>query len=230
MPQERILIVEDDTHISKLIKYNLEKSGFDCTLAYDGQEALDLLQRSGFDLVILDIMLPKTDGLEVCRIIRQDRRLKNLPVVMLTAKGEEVDRVVGLELGADDYMVKPFSPRELVLRLKAILKRAKREPGEKETISAGELTVDIPRHTVCVGAKKIELTAMEFKLLSLLMRRAGRIQTRDVLLSDVWGLHSGVNTRTVDTHVKRLRQKLGKSGAMIKTVIGVGYKFQEDED
>jgi len=185
MAKERILIIEDDKHISKLVNYNLEKAGYDSTVVEDGEEALDILSKQGVDLIILDIMLPKMDGFEVCRIIKQESKFKNIPIIMLTAKGEEVDRIVGLELGADDYVVKPFSPRELVLRVKAILKRGKIEESPKDIIQRGNLIINVPKHRVTVNNKEIELTPIEFKLLVTLIERKGRIQSRDQLLSDV---------------------------------------------
>lgn len=230
MEKERILIIEDDKHISKLIKYNLEKTGYDCTMAVTGEEAFQILDKEQVDLIILDIMLPKMDGFEVCKNIKQDSKLKTIPIVMLTAKGEEVDRIVGLELGADDYIVKPFSPRELILRVKAILRRGKIEETKKDILTVGILTVDIPRHKVTVKEKEVELTPMEFKLLVTLMERRGRVQTRDGLLSAIWDIHADVYTRTVDTHIKRLREKLGKAGAFIETIVGLGYRFKQEED
>ncbi len=230
MPKEQILIVEDDKHISKLVKYNAEKAGYDCTVVEDGEEALDVLTKQGADLIILDIMLPTMNGFEVCRAIKQNTKLKDIPILMLTAKGEEVDRIVGLELGADDYVVKPFSPRELMLRVKAILRRGKAEESPKDIIRRGVLVIDIPKHRVMVNNKAVELTPIEFKLLITLIERTGRIQSRDQLLSDVWDMHSDVFTRTVDTHIKRLREKLGKMGDIIETVRGLGYRCKEDED
>jgi len=230
MQKERILIIEDDKHISKLVKYNLEKAGYDATVAVSGEEAFGVLDKEQVDLIILDIMLPKMDGFEVCRSIKQETKFKNIPIVMLTAKGEEVDRIVGLELGADDYIVKPFSPRELVLRIKAILRRGKIEESKKDILTAGILTVDIPRHKVTVNEKEVELTSMEFKLLVTLMDRHGRVQTRDGLLSEIWDIHAEIFTRTVDTHIKRLREKLGKAGKYIETVVGLGYKFKQEDD
>ncbi|MFZ5800050.1 MAG: response regulator transcription factor [Candidatus Omnitrophota bacterium] len=227
---QRILVVEDDKHISRLIKYNLEKAGYDCLSSITGEDALQVLEGEPVDLVLLDIMLPKMDGFEVCRQIRQDRELKDTPVIMLTAKGEEIDRVLGLELGADDYIVKPFSVRELVLRVKAILKRGAPAEKEKTVISSGPVVVDVPRHKVTVNGKEVKLTAMEFKLLSILMERNGRVQSRDRLLSDVWGIEAEIYTRTVDTHIKRLREKLGKAGRLIETVVGVGYRFKIEEN
>jgi DNA-binding response OmpR family regulator len=231
MAKLKILAVEDDKNISRLIVYNLEKAGFNCTAAMSGEEALAAVDKEEFDLIILDLMLPKIDGLEVCRILKQDKESQKIPVVMLTAKGEEVDRVVGLELGADDYIVKPFSPRELVLRIKAILRR--REVKKEEipgVLTAEGLSVDIERHKVIAQKKEVELTAMEFRLLVTLMERHGRVQSRDRLLEDVWGITSDIDTRTVDTHIKRLRSKLGRAGKFIRTLRNVGYKFEDDNE
>ena len=228
--RQRILVVEDDKHISKLIKFNLEKADYDCVVAPSGEKALEALKRQAVDLIILDIMLPGMDGLEICREIKQQEKLKSIPVIMLTAKGEEVDRIVGLELGADDYMTKPFSPRELILRIKAILKRGKPESVKKDMLIADGIVIDIPKHTVMVSNKTIDLTQMEFKLLVTLIERRGRVQTRDRLLSDVWNMDAGVDTRTIDTHIKRLREKLGKPGKLIETVRGLGYKLKEDDE
>jgi DNA-binding response OmpR family regulator len=221
MARERILIVEDEKNIAKLIRYNLEKSEYNCYSAKSGEDAIPILKKQSFDLILLDIMLPGIDGFEVCRKIKQDSSLKNIPVIMLTAKGEEVDRIVGLELGADDYIVKPFSPRQLVLRIKAILKRGKTEGAKKDIITAGDIYVDIPKHKVTVKNRDIELTRTEFRLLVTLMERRGRLQDRDKLLNDVWN---------IDTHVKTLREKLGRAGSMIETVRGMGYRFREDDE
>jgi len=228
--KERILIVEDDKNIAKLVKFNLEKAGYDCTTAATGEKALEILGERPVDLIILDIMLPGMDGYEICRAIKEKEKLKNIPIIMLTAKGEEVDRIVGLELGADDYIVKPFSPRELVLRVKAILKRGKVEEAKRDIMAAGDITVDIPKHKVMVKGKPVDLTQMEFKLLVTLIERRSRVQTRERLLSDVWNMDTSVDTRTIDTHVKRLREKLGKSGDLIETVRGLGYKFKEEDE
>ncbi|MFA4981033.1 MAG: response regulator transcription factor [Candidatus Omnitrophota bacterium] len=228
--KERILIVEDDKHISRLVKFNLDKTGYVCIVAATGEKALEILNDRPVDLIILDIMLPGIDGFGTCRAIKEKEKLKNIPIVMLTAKGEEVDRIVGLELGADDYMVKPFSPRELVLRVKAILKRGKVEESKKDILMAGDISVDLSKHKVTVRGRAIELTHMEFKLLVTFLERRGRVQTRDRLLSDVWDMGTGVDTRTIDTHVKRLREKLGKFGRLIETVRGLGYKFREEDE
>ncbi|MGD9014805.1 MAG: response regulator transcription factor [Candidatus Omnitrophota bacterium] len=229
MVKGKILIVEDDKHIFQLVKYNLEKAGFECTVTITGEEALDVLDRESIDLIILDIMLPKMDGFEVCKQIKQTKSLSSIPIIILTAKGEEMDRIVGLELGADDYVVKPFSPRELVLRVKAILKRGKQKESAKDILSIDKLKIDIPRHKVTVAGRVITLTTMEFNLLATLMQRKGRVQSRDRLLEDVWDMSSEVTTRTIDTHIKRLRQKLGKIGKLIETVRGLGYRFSEQE-
>ena len=233
MSNEKILIVEDDQHIAKLVKYNLQKAGFDCTHVVTGEAALEALDRQDIHLILLDLMLPKMDGLDVCRQIRSEKQSVNIPVIMLTAKGEEVDRVVGFEVGADDYIVKPFSPRELVLRVKAILKRGRgavtTAGAGKDILEMGGLKVDVPRHKVTMNGKEIKLTAMEFKLLLTLMQRKGRLQSRDQLLTDVWELETDVTTRTIDTHIKRLRQKLGNLGDLVETVRGHGYRFHEEE-
>ncbi len=227
MSKKWILIVEDEKNISKLVSYNLDQAGFECVVARSGEEALECLNKQNFDLIVLDVMLPKIDGFEVCRRLKQDSKFKQIPVIMLTARGEEVDRIVGLELGADDYMVKPFSPRELVLRVKAIIRRGKSDEMKEQSIAQAGITVDIPKHRVLVGSKEIEMTPMEFKLLTTLMQRAGLVQTREALLADVWDIHADVSTRTVDTHIKRLREKLGKCGSAIETVVGLGYRFKD---
>jgi two-component system, OmpR family, phosphate regulon response regulator PhoB len=227
MSKQRILIIEDDKNISELVEYNLEKAGFDCETAVTGEAGFEFLSRQEIDLVILDIMLPKMDGFEVCKMVKQNRHSQHIPIIMLTAKGEEVDRIVGFELGADDYVVKPFSPRELVLRVKAILGRSKSKKTIKDILTQGKLKMDIPRHRVFQGQKEVKLTQIEFKLLAVLMQRRGTVQTRDKLLNDVWDIAAEVTTRTIDTHIKRLRQKLGKSGKYIETVRGLGYRFSE---
>ena len=229
MAGQRILVVEDDKHISKLVKYNLEKAGFECTVTITGEEAFKVLDKEPIELIILDIMLPKMDGFQACKQIKQDKKFSHIPIIMLTAKGEEVDRVVGFELGVDDYVVKPFSPRELVLRVKAILKRGKPKEVTKDILIHEKLKVDIPRHKVFIDKKEKELTQMEFKLLTTLMQRKGKVQTRDRLLDDVWDIAAEVTTRTIDTHIKRLRQKLGKMGKLIETVRGIGYRFSEKD-
>jgi len=227
--KQRILIVEDDKHISKLIKYNLEKEGFHCTAVITGEEALEALQIEPIDLIILDVMLPKIDGFETCKRIRQNKAVAHIPVVLLTARGEEIDRIIGFELGADDYMVKPFSPRELILRIRAVLKRGRDVESEKDILTAGGIMMDIPRHIVKIHDVRVDLSPMEFKLLKTLINRRGRVQSREVLLDDVWGLSSDVTTRTVDTHIKLLRHKLGDCASAIETVRGIGYKISDED-
>jgi len=229
MPNFKVLVVEDDQNIARLVKYNLERSGYSCSVMRTGEQALKFLDAESADLVILDIMLPGIDGFEVLRRMRGPGYAADMPVIMLTARGEEIDRVVGFELGADDYVVKPFSPRELVLRVKNLISRRRAPDPRPDIIEIGKLKIDIPRHIVSCDKKTIELTLMEFKLLVLLIERRGRVQTRETLLTDVWGMDSEVETRTIDTHVKRLRQKLGRSGDMIETIRGIGYKFNEEE-
>jgi two-component system phosphate regulon response regulator PhoB len=221
-----VLIIEDEPDVLDLVVFNLKKAGFATAAARDGvtglAKARDLLPA----LVVLDLMLPGMEGTEVCKRLKADPKTAPMPVLMLTAKAEEVDRIVGLELGADDYVTKPFSPRELVLRVKKLIERGKPQP--VEVLKRGELVVDLAKHAVTVKDKPVELTATEFKLLATLMERRGRVQTRDTLLHDVWGYEGDIDTRTVDTHMRRLREKLGKAGDWIETVRGVGYRFAEE--
>jgi len=222
---QTILLVEDEPDVLDLLVFNLQKAGYKTATARDGvtglQKARDLLPA----LVVLDLMLPGMEGTEICRHLKADSKTSHIPIIMLTAKAEEVDRIVGLELGADDYVTKPFSPRELVLRVKKIIERGKPQP--VEVLKHGEIVLDRAKHDVTVKSKTVELTATEFKLLETLLERRGRVQTRDTLLTDVWGYEGDVDTRTVDTHVRRLREKLGKAGDAIETVRGVGYRLAE---
>jgi two-component system phosphate regulon response regulator PhoB len=226
---DKILIVEDEPDILDLVSYNLKQAGFDVVPVETGEEALNIAARETLALVVLDLMLPGIDGLEVCRLLKQRAESKDIPVLMLTARTEEVDRIVGLELGADDYLVKPFSPRELVLRIRAILRRAHSgEIEEDELIQAGLLLIDPIGHRVQVAGEHVELTATEFRLLLTLAQRRGRVQSREELLNVVWGYeHSGYR-RTVDTHVRRLREKIGEAAEMVETVRGVGYRFRRE--
>jgi two-component system phosphate regulon response regulator PhoB len=230
-----ILIVEDEEDLVQTLEYNLRQEGYETRAALTGKEALEQARREPLpDLVLLDLMLPDLPGTEVCRRLRQDPATRSLPVLMVTAKGEEIDRVVGFEMGADDYVVKPFSVRELLLRVRAILRRAGASetaaptPSGEEAITLGRLRIDPQAHRVWVDEEEVQLTALEFKLLALLARRRGRVQTRDQLLEDVWDMPGDLTTRTVDTHVKRLRQKLGPAGAYIETLRGVGYRMCDD--
>ncbi|HEX6202711.1 MAG TPA: response regulator [Thermoanaerobaculia bacterium] len=231
MAAQRVVLVEDEPDIAEVLRYNLEKEGLRVLVARRGDTALEAIRRDPPDLVLLDLMLPGLDGLELTRVLRRDAATARLPIVMLTARGEEVDRIVGLELGADDYVTKPFSPREVVLRVKAVLRRAAeagvgdgREPGE--VLRAGGIELDVPAHRLRVRGEEVPLTATELRLLALLMQRAGRVQSRSRLLADVWGYADDVDSRTVDTHVRRLRRKLGPEADRIETLVGVGYRFQ----
>ncbi|WP_243312256.1 response regulator [Fundidesulfovibrio agrisoli] len=227
MTKESVLLVEDDEDILQLLEYNFQNAGFAVTTSRDGLDALTRIRRQRPDLVLLDIMLPGADGFEVCRSIKRDPKTAQVPVIMLTARGEEVDRIVGLELGADDYVVKPFSPRELILRARAVLKRLSPEAPAKQVLRKDGLSVDMDAHRAEAQGQEIPLTATEFKLLAELFRSQGRVLTRDQLLNTVWGYEFEGYARTVDTHVRRLRQKLGHYSEMIETVRGVGYRFKE---
>ncbi len=228
---ETILIVEDEPDLAEVLTYNLSSEGFNVRVAHTGTAALEQLSREPTpDLVLLDLMLPDISGIEVCRRIRENKQTRGVHVLMLTAKGEEIDRVVGFEVGADDYVTKPFSVRELLLRVKAILRRGQTDVKSDEKINFGLLEVDIPGHRVLVDGEETPLTALEFKLLTTFLERKGRVQTREVLLDDVWNIHANVTTRTVDTHVKRLREKLGPAGHYIDTIRGVGYRFRSNLD
>ncbi|MBA2269351.1 MAG: response regulator transcription factor [Chthoniobacterales bacterium] len=226
-PSNRILIVEDEQDVVDMLTLHLEKAGgFAVSVATDGAAGLKKAREELPGLVILDLMLPKMPGLEVCKLLKTDGATRHIPIIMLTAKAEEIDRIVGLEVGADDYVTKPFSPREIVLRVKAIMRRGKGDITD-EKMTFGTITVDPSRHHVTVAGKKVRLTSVEFKLLSMLMLRRGRVQSRDRLLNEVWGYESLIDTRTVDTHVRRLRKKLGKAAEAIETVRGFGYRLRE---
>jgi two-component system phosphate regulon response regulator PhoB len=224
-----ILVVDDEADIVDTLTYNLQQEGYRTRSAKSGSEALkSSRERPVPDLVLLDLMLPDMTGTEVCRELRLDDALRRVPVIMLTAKDAEIDRVVGFEVGADDYVTKPFSVRELLLRVRAVLRRAKDAPalGSAKKIEFGQLKVDPDAHQVWVDHDEIVLTALEFRLLSTLLERRGRVQTRTTLLEDVWGIHADITTRTVDTHVKRLREKLGSAGEYVETIRGVGYRLR----
>jgi len=221
----KILVVDDEPETVELIEFNLKQAGFGVITAADGAEALRTARAQLPDLIVLDLMLPELDGLEVCKLLRRDPATAAIPILMLTAKATEVDRVVGLELGADDYVTKPFSPRELVLRVRKLVDRGKHQPPKLEKFVFADLTIDIPAHMVAVQGKPVELTATEFKLLTILAQRAGRVQSRDQLLADVWKYEAAIETRTVDTHMRRLREKLGPAARHLDTVRGVGYRF-----
>ncbi|MCA9563898.1 MAG: response regulator transcription factor [Myxococcales bacterium] len=226
-----VLIVEDERDLVSTLEYSLQREGYQTRSAFNGKMGLELANQDPLpDVVLLDIMLPDISGTEVCRQIRASERTKHMAIIMMTAKGEEIDRVVGFEVGADDYVVKPFSVREMLLRIRAIRRRVSAGEPEEPEATFGVLRVDEPGHRVWVEDEEVTLTALEFRLLTTFLTRRGRAQSRDQLLSDVWGYQSDVTTRTVDTHVKRLRTKLGVAGRYIETLRGVGYRFRSRPD
>ena len=220
-----VLIVDDERDLAELIDFNLRGAGFTTHIAFTGESALAAARERPPELVLLDLMLPDTSGIDVCRQLRASAQSRGVLIVMLTAKGEESDRIRGFEAGADDYVVKPFSVRELVLRLKAILRRSGPPEGRSAPLALGPLKLDVAAHRFYVEDKEVPLTALEFRLLEHLMARLGRVQTREQLLEEVWGLSSSLETRTIDTHVMRLRDKLGPARALLETVRGVGYRI-----
>lgn len=228
MTKKQILVIEDDFDILNLVDWHLRSEGFSVRTAQDGGKGLEAAIEHLPDLIILDLMLPGMDGLEICKSLKRNPKTEKIPVVMLTAKGEEVDRIVGLELGADDYIVKPFSPRELMLRVRAILKRLDSEPTEEKRIQYQNLRIDQESHRVWISDTEVGLTFTEFNLLLELIQNRGRVRTRDQLLDRVWGYQFEGYHRTVDTHIRRLRQKLGDYADAIETVRGIGYRFKED--
>jgi two-component system phosphate regulon response regulator PhoB len=223
-----ILIIEDENDLAELIVFNLEKEGYRSLIAPDGPTGLESVRNNSPDLILLDLMLPGMSGMEICKVLKGREKTARVPIIMLTAKGEEIDRVVGFEVGADDYVVKPFSPRELILRIKAVLRRAGSDESVSKIIKVGSISIDTDRHIVTVDGNEVILTTTEFKLLFKLAERLGRVQSRDRLLKDVWGFSHIGDTRTVDTHITRLRTKLGESGEMIRTVRGFGYKMEQE--
>jgi phosphate regulon transcriptional regulator PhoB len=232
MSATRILVIEDDPDIVELVRYNLENEGYQVESAEDGEAGLDALRQGGFDLVILDLMLPQLSGLEVCKEIRREKKLESLPVIMLTARGEEADRVIGLELGADDYLTKPFSVREIVARVKALMRRAGREPTQPDperALSIGPLHIDPGTYRVQKNGENVPLTALEFRLLYFLAARPDRVFTRDQLLDAVWGTERFVTPRSVDVYIRRLREKIEENPmkpVFLKTLRGAGYSFE----
>lgn len=234
----KILIIEDDIEISQLIQQTLEREGFECFIARDGVRAIDIFSQDRPDLIVLDLMIPGLDGLEVCARIRQKPGSKDPYILMLTAKGEEIDRVIGLSTGADDYMVKPFSPRELVARVRALLRRSLRQGGQEQVYQTPHFTIDLDRHTAyrhlnSQESEPLDLTTLEFKLISTLVSYPGRVWSRTQLIDNLWGDDFFGDERVVDTHVARLRKKIEPDSAhptFIKTVVGVGYKFEDSID
>jgi len=231
-----IVVVEDEEDLQKVLSYNLKQAGYETLVVGNGEEAVAAVRRRIPDLVILDLMLPGMPGTELCRQLKNDAATRHVPVLMLTARGEEIDRVVGFELGADDYVVKPFSVRELILRIQAVLRRQTQPatttttPPPGRAVEFGQLRIDRDAHRVWVANQEAPLTALEFRLLCTLFDRRDRVQSRATLLDEVWGVSSELETRTVDTHVKRLREKLGAAGAYVETVRGVGYRFSAAPD
>ena len=221
----KVFIVEDEPDLRDTLKYNLENEGFSVEAFSNGEDFLSSVDKNKPNLVILDLMLPGLSGLDVCRKLRSNDNYDGIGIVMLTAKSEEIDRIVGFELGADDYVTKPFSVRELILRVKVLLKKRTDDGANEQILEFGPIVMNLEAHEVSIDGKIVNLTALEFKLLKHLLKRKGRVQTRDQLLGDVWGYSSEVTTRTVDTHIKRLREKLGEPGDLIQTIRGVGYRF-----
>ena len=225
----KILVVDDEPDALEILGFKLKEAGYVPIFAKDGSRAIVAARDERPALIVLDLMLPGVDGLEVCKILRRDAATSGIPILMLTARAAEMDRVLGLELGADDYVTKPFSPRELVLRIKKLLARAKSGDEVTPQIRFGTLEIDVPRHSVVISGAPIELTATEFKLLEILARRRGRVQTRERLLQDVWGYDNPIDSRTVDTHVRRLREKMGDTAGYLETIRGVGYRVRAEE-
>lgn len=224
-----ILIVDDEADIRSTVEFNLSREGFRTVTAGLGREAVERANDTPRpDLIVLDLMLPDISGTEVCRQLRQSPKTRNIPILMLTAKTDPIDRVVGFEVGADDYVTKPFSVRELVLRVKAILRRSSSTEEPSESLNIGVLRIDVEGHRVWIEGEEVVLTALEFRLLTTLVKRRGRVQTREALLSHVWEMSGDVTTRTVDTHVRRLRKKLGPASEYVETLRGVGYRFRPE--
>lgn len=226
---KRILVAEDEPDALNLVTMHLKSAGFTVLTADNGATALQLARENTPALIVLDLMLPGISGLEVCKMLKKEQATSKIPIIMLTAKAEEVDRIVGLELGADDYITKPFSPREFVLRVQSVLRRVTATDAPSDVLTLGDIHLDRSRHEVRVRGKYIEFTATEFKLLSVLIERRGRVQGRDTLLNDVWGYENVIDTRTVDTHIRRVREKLGRAADCIETIRGFGYRMTEPE-
>ena len=229
--KETILIVEDEKDIVKMLDYNLKKEGYKILVAHDGEDALDMANTKLPDLILLDLMLPGVDGLEVCKELKSERKTASIPVIMLTAKSQESDKIVGLELGADDYVTKPFSPRELIARIKAVLRRGKENDKLPEILKIGVLTMDFSKIALTVQDKLVELTSKEFELLKTLIKAKGRVLSRDFLLDNIWGFDHAmeIQTRTVDVHVRTLRKKLKSAAKYIVTVKNYGYRFEYED-
>ena len=232
MAKEKILIIEDEKDIVKMLDYNLKKEGFKALSANNGEDGLDIARKENPDLILLDLMLPEMDGLEVCKAVKNDTKTAHIPIIILTAKAQEADKIVGLELGADDYMTKPFSPRELIARIKAVLRRLKEKDKLPEALKIGDVTIDFSKIMVAIKDKPIELTSKEFELLKILIKAKGRVLSRDYLLDTIWGFDQAleIQTRTVDVHITTLRKKLKNESKRIVTVKNYGYRFEPDLD
>jgi phosphate regulon transcriptional regulator PhoB len=229
---KRIIVIDDEADIRELVTYNLKKEGFSVDTSPDGETGLSKIRKHLYDLVILDLMLPGIQGLELCKILRNDPKTSNIPIIMLTAKGEEVDKILGLEMGADDYITKPFSPRELIARVKAVLRRTKHKTEEEKILKIGNLEIDKERYIVTISGNQVKLSATEFKLLVYLAERKGRVFSRDQLLDAIWRDEAFVEPRTVDVHIRRLRSSIEEDPAnpkYIKTLRGIGYFFEEQQ-
>jgi two-component system phosphate regulon response regulator PhoB len=227
MSKGTVLVIDDERDLIELVRYNLDKEGFDVVAASDGTSGLEIATKHKPNLVVLDLMMPGMDGLEVCRRMRSDERTRRIPVIMLTAKAAEADRIVGLEMGADDYVTKPFSPRELIARVKAVLRRSGDQQEPVEMIRSGELAIDSKRHEVMYGGKPIALTATEFRILQFLAGRPGRVVSREEIIDAALGREAAIFDRTIDVHITAIRKKLGHGGLQIETVRGFGYKFRD---
>ena len=232
MAKEKILIIEDEKDIVRMLDYNLKKEGFRALSANNGEDGLDMARKEHPDLILLDLMLPEMDGLEVCKAIKNDTKTAHIPIIILTAKAQETDKIVGLELGADDYMTKPFSPRELIARIRAVLRRAKEKDKLPEALKIGDMSIDFSKIMVAIKDKPIELTSKEFELLKILIKAKGRVLSRDYLLDTIWGFDQAleIQTRTVDVHITTLRKKLKNESKRIVTVKNYGYRFELDLD
>lgn len=232
MTKDKVLIIDDEEHIVELIRYNLENAGYDAVEAYNGIDGIKAAKNEKPTLILLDVMLPMMDGLEVCRKLRKDDTTKHIPIIMLTAKSEEIDKILGLELGADDYITKPFSVRELLARIKAVLRRTGSELEETSVFSFSDVTIDYDKHLVTKNNVKVDLTLKEYELLDILIKNRGKVLKRDLLLDKIWGYEYVGETRTVDVHIRHLRQKLeddDKNPVYIETVRGIGYRFNDLE-
>jgi len=232
MSKEKMLIIEDEKDIVKMLDYNLKKEGFKTLSAYNGEDGLDMASKENPDLILLDLMLPEIDGFDVCKALKSDPKTSHIPIIILTAKDQETDKIVGLELGADDYVTKPFSPRELIARIKAVLRRAKEKGKLPEVLKIGDLTIDFSKIMVLIKDKPIELTSKEFELLKILIKAKGRVLSMDYLLDTIWGVDQAleIQTRTVDVHITTLRKKLKNESKRIVTVKNYGYRFELDSD